>query len=205
MLLHGLTATRRYVVMGSRQFERSGHRVVAYDARAHGASSPAPDPDAYDYDDFVEDLRAARRPRDRPRGADRRLDGRPDTVAACSTSSAWRLAATPAFDPEEDREAGAGSAGTRCPRACAAAASTALVEAYGDPQVPEQWKATVDKVLRQRLAHEHPEAVADAARRAALAPVRVGDELAAIEAPTVVVASRDDLDPGHPYGSARPT
>jgi pimeloyl-ACP methyl ester carboxylesterase len=36
VLLHGLTATRRYVVMGSRSLERSGHRVLAYDARGHG-------------------------------------------------------------------------------------------------------------------------------------------------------------------------
>ena len=46
VLLHGLTATRRYVVMGSRSLERSGHRVVAYDARGHGASTGAEDPDA---------------------------------------------------------------------------------------------------------------------------------------------------------------
>ena len=46
VLLHGLTATRRYVVMGSRALERAGHRVVAYDARGHGSSSPAPDPTA---------------------------------------------------------------------------------------------------------------------------------------------------------------
>ena len=58
VLLHGLTATRRYVVMGSRALERSGHRVVTYDARAHGASTGAEDPDAYDYDDLVDDLRA---------------------------------------------------------------------------------------------------------------------------------------------------
>ena len=38
VLLHGLTATRRYVVMGSRALERSGHRVIAYDARGHGRS-----------------------------------------------------------------------------------------------------------------------------------------------------------------------
>ena len=38
MLLHGLTATRRYVVMGSKALERAGHRVVAYDARGHGQS-----------------------------------------------------------------------------------------------------------------------------------------------------------------------
>src|SRR5579875_3331018 len=40
VLLHGLTATRRYVVMGSRALERTGHRVLAYDARGHGASPP---------------------------------------------------------------------------------------------------------------------------------------------------------------------
>ena len=37
VLLHGLTATRRYVVMGSRVLERSGHRVVAYDAKSPNA------------------------------------------------------------------------------------------------------------------------------------------------------------------------
>ena len=41
MLLHGLTATRRYVVMGSRALERSGHGVIAFDARGHGESGPA--------------------------------------------------------------------------------------------------------------------------------------------------------------------
>ena len=41
MLLHGLTATRRYVVMGSKALERGGHRVIAYDARGHGQSRPA--------------------------------------------------------------------------------------------------------------------------------------------------------------------
>ena len=50
VLLHGLTATRRYVVMGSRALERSGHRVIAYDARAHGQSDPAPRPDDYGYE-----------------------------------------------------------------------------------------------------------------------------------------------------------
>ena len=49
LLLHGLTATRRYVVMGSRLLERSGHRVIAYDARGHGRSTPARDPAAYGY------------------------------------------------------------------------------------------------------------------------------------------------------------
>ena len=58
VLLHGLTATHRYVVMGSKALERSGHRVIAYDARGHGRSDPAPAPDAYRYEDLVADLRA---------------------------------------------------------------------------------------------------------------------------------------------------
>ena len=44
VLLHGLTATRRYVVMGSDALRaRRPSRVLAYDARGHGRSSPAPD------------------------------------------------------------------------------------------------------------------------------------------------------------------
>src|SRR5207237_8542506 len=58
VLLHGLTAPRRYVVMGSRALERSGHRVIAYDARGHGQSSPAPAPAAYGYEALVGDLEA---------------------------------------------------------------------------------------------------------------------------------------------------
>ena len=41
--LHGLTATRRYVLQGSRAAGPLGRRlVVAYDARGHGESSPPP-------------------------------------------------------------------------------------------------------------------------------------------------------------------
>src|ERR1700722_717868 len=58
VLLQGLTASRRYVVMGSRSLERSGHRVIGYDARGHGSSSPAPSPDAYTYGDLDLDLEA---------------------------------------------------------------------------------------------------------------------------------------------------
>src|SRR5271168_2892052 len=58
VLLHGLTATRRYVVMGSRALERSGHRVLSYDARGHGRSSPAPGPEAYGYEHLAADLLA---------------------------------------------------------------------------------------------------------------------------------------------------
>jgi hypothetical protein len=108
--------------------------------------------------------------------------------------------ATPAFDPEEDREAGlarwdALSEGLRT------GGVDGFVEAYGDPQVPEQWKETVEKVLRQRLAaHEHPGAVADALHAVPRSrPFEAWEELAAIDVPAIVVASRDEADPGHPY------
>src|SRR5947208_12350858 len=56
ILLHGLTATRRYVLMGSRYLARAGVELVGFDARGHGASSPAPAREAYEYADMVGDL-----------------------------------------------------------------------------------------------------------------------------------------------------
>jgi pimeloyl-ACP methyl ester carboxylesterase len=204
VLLHGLTATRRYVVMGSRALERDGHRVIAYDARGHGTSTPAPDPDAYDYDDLVTDLQAVL--------DDRGLDSAVLAGASMGAHTAVRLAldhpervaglvlATPAFDPDAPREEelerwDALSDGLR------SGGVDGFVEAYGEPPVGEQWRGTVEKVLRQRLsAHEHPDAVADALRAVPRSrPFERWDELAAIEVPVVVVASRDDADPGHPY------
>ena len=204
VLLHGLTATRRYVVMGSRALERGGHRVIAYDARGHGASTPAPDPHAYDYDDLVEDLQALL--------DDRRIDRAVLAGASMGAHTAVRLAIdapervaglvviTPAFDPDRPDDADlerwdALSEGLR------SRGVDGFVEAYGDTKVPDQWRETIDKVLRQRLsAHEHPEAVADALRAVPRSrPFRSWEEAEAIDVPAVVVASRDEADPGHPY------
>ena len=75
-----------------------------------------------------------------------------------------------------------------------------FVAAYGDPGVPEPWKETVITVLRQRLgAHEHPGAVADALRAVPRSrPFAALEALGAITVPAVVVADRDEADPGHP-------
>ena len=54
VLMHGLSATRRNVVQGSKLLPREGHRVVSDDARGHGASSPAPGD--YAYSSLVDDL-----------------------------------------------------------------------------------------------------------------------------------------------------
>src|ERR1700745_970332 len=56
VLLHGLTATRRYVGMGSSALARSRFHVVSYDARGHGRSTPAPAHDAYTYELLARDL-----------------------------------------------------------------------------------------------------------------------------------------------------
>ena len=75
-----------------------------------------------------------------------------------------------------------------------------FVAAYGDPGVPEAWRDTVIRVLHQRLAaHEHPEAVADALHAVPRSrPFAAWDELTELDLPCVVVASRDEADPGHP-------
>ena len=66
--------------------------------------------------------------------------------------------------------------------------------------VPEAWRETITTVLRQRLsAHDHPDALADAIRGVPRSqPFATLHDLAQVDAPTVVVADRDEADPGHP-------
>ena len=206
VLLHGLTATRRYVVMGSRALQRDGHRVVAYDARGHGASSPAPSADAYGYGDLAGDLLSVL--------DDRGIDRAVLAGASMGAHTLVRFALdhgdrvdgivviTPAFDPDatEDEERrlerwDALSEGLR------EGGVEGFVEAYGTPSAPERWHETIFKVLRQRLGlHEHPEALADALRAVPRSrPFEAWSELAELTIPAVVVASRDEPDPEHPY------
>src|SRR5918997_3599599 len=58
VLLHGLSATKRYVVHRSKALPRAGYRMIAYDARGHGESAAPDDPDAYEYSDLCADLAA---------------------------------------------------------------------------------------------------------------------------------------------------
>ena len=166
VLLHGLTATRRYVVMGSRALERSGHRVVAYDARAHGQSDPARDPADYCYDRLAADLLAVLD----DRGIDRAVLAGASMGAHTLTKFALlhpeRVAGlvimTPAYDPE-DRRPGAMDRWDRLAEGLRSGGVEGFVAAYGTPKVPEKWRDTIDRVLHQRLAaHEHPDALADA-------------------------------------------
>ena len=204
VLLHGLTATRRYVVMGSRSLERSGHRVIAYDARGHGRSSPAPSREAYTYDDLGSDLIAVLDDRGIERAVLAGASMGAHTLLWAALNAPERVAGlvviTPAYDPEvQDDEA-------RLARWDALADGLeqggveGFIAAQGRPDVPEAWLQTVLKVTRQRLSqHEHLEALADALRAVPRSrPFGTVEELSAISVPVAVVASADEPDPGHP-------
>jgi pimeloyl-ACP methyl ester carboxylesterase len=204
VLLHGLTATRRYVVMGSRALERSGHRVVAYDARGHGASNPASEPGAYGYQELLQDLEAVMDGMGLARAVLAGASMGAHTILRLALDKPERVGGlvviTPGYDPAESDDA------TRLARWDALADGLehggveGFVRAYGIPDVPAAWQDTVVKVIRQRMAlHEHPGAVADALRVVPRSrPFGELEDLGAISVPVAVVASGDEADPGHP-------
>jgi pimeloyl-ACP methyl ester carboxylesterase len=203
VLLHGLTATRRYVVMGSRNLERNGHRVIAYDARGHGRSGPAHDPADYGYDVLAADLLAVLDDRGIERAVLAGASMGAHTLVRLARDHPDRAAAlvlvTPAFDPGGDaRDLERWDALSRGLREDGV---EGFLAAYGEPRVPEHWRDTVRTVLRQRLsAHEHPAAVADALSEVPRSRAfESWDELGALDLPVTIVASRDEADPEHPY------
>ncbi|MBV8948223.1 MAG: alpha/beta hydrolase [Solirubrobacterales bacterium] len=204
VLLHGLTATRRYVVMGSRALERSGHRVIAYDARGHGSSSPAPSRDAYTYDDLGRDLIAVLDDRGIDRAVMAGASMGAHTLLWLALRAPDRVGAlvlmTPAYDPAVNEDEGRLARWDALADGFEQGGVEGFIAAQGRPDVPEAWQETVLKVTRQRLSqHEHPQAVADALRAVPRSrPFGTIDELGAISAPVVVVASADEPDPGHP-------
>ena len=204
VLLHGLTATNRYVVMGSKALERAGHRVVAYDARAHGQSDPAPDPQAYRYEDLRDDLVRVMDERGIERAVLAGASMGAHTLLRLALEQPERAAAlvviTPAYDPDDFGDPDSLARWDALSEGLRTGGVEGFVDASGDPGVPEQWRETVFRVIRQRLAaHEHPEALADALRATPRSrPFPSIDSLAAIDIPTVVVADRDEADPGHP-------
>jgi len=203
VLLHGLTGTRRYVVMGSRTLERSGYRVLAYDARGHGHSTPAP-ARAYRYEHLAADLRAVLDASGIERAVLAGASMGAHTAVRFALEHPERVAAlaiiTPAYEPA--------SAGVQAELARWDALARGLreggvegfVRAYDLASLPPSWRSTVETVLRQRLgAHDHPDAVADALEVVPRSrPFEDMAELARLTAPTLVVASRDEADPTHP-------
>jgi pimeloyl-ACP methyl ester carboxylesterase len=210
VLLHGLTATRRYVVMGSRSLERSGHRVISYDARGHGESSPAPTPDAYTYELLTDDLERVLD----SLGIERALLAGVSMGAHTILSAALRVpervcglvVITPAYSGPD---AVTGERIERWDRLSAALRNGGIdgfVEAYGTSGIASPRLAeTVHTVIRQRMALHHDlDALADAlaALPRSMPFAEVGD-LASIQIPTVIIGSSDDADPEHPFAVAQ--
>lgn len=207
VLLHGLTATRRYVVMGSKTLERDGHRVVAYDARGHGRSSPAPVTglEGYGYDVLAEDLRAV-------------LDGAGIERAVLAGASmgahtllrfaldapervAGMVVVTPAYDPVAQDDPKRLAYWDALARGLRDGGIDGFVAANHVERMPAAWQVTIRTVLRQRLEqHDSLAAVADALDAVPRSrPFDTLHDLAELEGiPAVVVASRDEADPGHP-------
>jgi pimeloyl-ACP methyl ester carboxylesterase len=204
VLLHGLTATKRYVVMGSKALERSGHRVIAYDARGHGGSDPAPEPDAYRYEDLMADLLGVLDERGIERAVLAGASMGAHTALRAALHAPERVAglvvATPAFDPDGQQDMTSWNALSDGLRT---GGIDGFVAAYDLDGAPDQWRETIETVLRQRLAqHEHLDAVADALRTVPRSrPFERWEDLHEIGVPVVVVASRDEADPGHPLAT----
>ena len=186
--------------MGSRALERSGHRVIAYDARAHGQSDPGDD---YSYDRLATDLLAVLDDRELERAvlAGASMGAHTIVTFALAAPRARRRARAPHPGVRPGRQPRLRALGLARRRACASGGVEGFVKAYGTPKVPEKWHETIDRVLHQRLsAHAHPEALADALQAVPRShPFEDWGDLDAIDAPTVIVASRDEADPEHPY------
>jgi pimeloyl-ACP methyl ester carboxylesterase len=203
VLLHGLTATRRYVVMGSRALERSGHRVIAYDARGHGLSSPAPGR-AYGYEHLAADVGAVLDGAGVERAVLAGASMGAHTAARVALEQPERVAAlglvTPAYDPALPASDAELARWDALAHGLRDGGVEGFIRAYDLAQVPAAWRKTTETVLRQRLAaHAHPHAVADALEVVPRSrPFESLEELAALAVPVLVVASRDEADPGHP-------
>jgi 3-oxoadipate enol-lactonase len=204
VLLHGLTASRRYVVMGSRGLQRDGHRVIAYDARGHGASSPAPDPGAYRYEDLGNDLAAVLDALAIERAVLAGASMGGHTILRLALAQPERVAGvaviTPAYDPVSNDDPVRLARWDALSDALREGGVEGFVEAFAAQRLPDAWRDTVTKVMRQRLIlHEHPDALADAIKAVARSrPFADLHALEQIECPALVVASRDEADPGHP-------
>ena len=205
LLLHGLTATRRYVVMGSRLLERGGHRVVQYDARAHGHSSPAPSQDAYAYDLLADDAIAVMDARGIERAVLAGASMGAHTLLNVALRHPERVAGmvviTPAYSGDMSQEQQRLERWDRLSEALRAGGVDGFIDAYGVPSgASPEFAKTILTVTRQRLSqHDHLDALADALHFLPRSqPFGALDELRTIDLPVAVVASGDEADPEHP-------
>jgi pimeloyl-ACP methyl ester carboxylesterase len=208
VLCHGITATRRYVLHGSRALERAGHTVLAYDARAHGESDPAPAGQAYGYPELVADLESV--------VVEAVGDGRfvlaghsmgAHTAVAYALRHPQRLAGLVVIGPVYRGEISAGT--LEFWDGLADALSAGGVDGFVDyidreQEIDPAWRDSVLRFTRERmLLHRHPNALAEALRQVPRSrPFGNLAELGSLDLPALVVASHDAADPGHPRAVA---
>ncbi len=208
VLLHGLTATRRYVLHRSLALVRRGYRQISYDARGHGDSSPADD-GGYGYGELTADLRTVIS--DRVAGAPHALAGHSmgcHTVVAHALEHPGDVAALVLIGPVV-----LGLPATDESLAYWDALAGGLEEdgvegfmrAYeASLEADPAWTETALRITQERMRrHRHPDAVARAVRGVPRSlPFEGIEELETLDVPALVVASYDEADPGHPYSIA---
>ena len=205
---HGITAARRYVTHGSSLLERRGLTSAMYDARGHGESDPAPEGEQYTYETLASDMAAVAA--DVGEGARVVLAGHSmgaHTAAAFALAEPERVAGLVAIGPasggerppEETIEYWAGLAG-----GLERGGVEGFIEVYDDGSHNPEWRDVVLRLARTRLAlHKDLDAVAQALREVtASVPFGGLKALESLEVPTLVVASHDEADPGHPWDVA---
>jgi pimeloyl-ACP methyl ester carboxylesterase len=206
VLLHGLSATRRNVVQGSRHLIKRGYRLIAYDARGHGASSPA---ESYEYADLVEDLGAVLARLDIERAALVGSSMGAATAMAFTLEHPDRVAALVQITPAYTGYARTGDVDGDTWEALASELERGGVEAFvevAQPDgIPDKWRDVAREATRQRMErHEHPEAVAAALRQVPRSVAWKGLEpLEHLDVPVLIVGSRDEADSLHPLGVAQ--
>ena len=205
VLLHGLSATRRNVVQGSRALIKRGYRLITYDARGHGTSSPAP---GYEYEELVGDLMAVLDELGLERAALVGSSMGAATAMAFTLEHPERVPAlvqiTPAYTGYARTGDVDGDTWERMAGELESGGVDAFVEAAQPEGLPEKWQAIAREATRQRMErHEHPEAVAQALRDVPRSIAWKGlDPLDRLEVPVLVVGSRDEADSLHLLGVA---
>lgn len=207
VLLHGLTATCRNVVQGSRLLAREGARLIAYDSRGHGESDAAPDPAGYEYADLVADLGAVLRALEIQRPVLVGSSMGAATAMALALADPSAVAAlvqiTPAYAGEP--RVGELEHWDALAEALDRGDIDAFVDRSGANELPERFREGARLATRQRIErHRSLGAVADALRVVPRSAAFDGlDRLEALDVPVLVVGSRDESDPGHPLAVAQ--
>jgi 3-oxoadipate enol-lactonase len=206
VLLHGLSATRRNVVQGSRALLRRGYRLIAYDARGHGASSPGT---RYGYPELIEDLEAVLDELALERVALVGSSMGAATGMAFAMRHPERVAAVVQITPAYNGAARTGNVDDGAWDAMATGLEEGGVDAFVDVAQPaaagEGWREIAREAVRQRMErHEHPFEVALALRQMPRSAAWDGLEaLQTVQTPVLIVASRDEMDHLHPLAIAQ--